>query len=258
VRGTFRKDLTLASGPEFRLTRRVSARVFSALLALAAVGWGVFDIWAGYRVVGAATALLAIAFVVQFVQLERAGWRFDGAVLRSRSVRVPVGDIEGVHMAFFRADCARLDRDPAWRAGSPGGRRRARGATHRGPAFRHASARFHAARGEPQLSCTPVPGLALLLAAAAAAPHFRLQALAVEGDVASVVAADLDGDGRKDLVAVYKIGVPPYQKRSFAIFWNRDGVFAPRPDLTLAVDEAEACAFDWAPSVRGPLKTCSW
>ena len=100
MRGTFRKDLTLASGPEFRLTRRVSARVFSALLALAAVGWGVFDIWAGYRVVGAATALLAIAFVVQFVQLERAGWRFDGAVLRSRSVRVPVGDIEGVHMAF--------------------------------------------------------------------------------------------------------------------------------------------------------------
>ena len=100
MRGTFRKDLTLASGPEFRLTRRASARVFSALLALVAVGWGVFDIWAGYRVVGAATALLAIAFVVQFVQLERAGWRFDGAVLRSRSVRVPVRDIEGVHMAF--------------------------------------------------------------------------------------------------------------------------------------------------------------
>ena len=78
----------------------MSARVFSALLALAAVGWGVFDIWAGYRVVGAATALLAIAFVVQFVQLERAGWRFDGAVLRSRSVSVRARDIEGVHMAF--------------------------------------------------------------------------------------------------------------------------------------------------------------
>src|SRR6267378_2539563 len=154
----------------------------------------------------------------------------------------------------FRADCARLDRDPAWRAGGPGGRRRARGAAHRRPAFRDASARIHAARGEPQLSCTPVPGLALLLAAAAAAPHFRLQALAVEGDVASVVAADLDGDGRKDLVAVYKIGVPPYQKRSFAIFWNRDGVFAPRPDLTLAVDEAEACAFDVGAVGPGPAE----
>ena len=100
MRGTFRKDLTLASGPEFRLTRRVSARVFSALLALAAVGWGVFDLWAGYRVVGAATALLAIAFVSQLVQLERAGWRFDGTVLRSRSVRVSARDIEGVHIAF--------------------------------------------------------------------------------------------------------------------------------------------------------------
>ncbi|HEY4883562.1 MAG TPA: VCBS repeat-containing protein [Myxococcales bacterium] len=99
-----------------------------------------------------------------------------------------------------------------------------------------------------------MPGLALLLAAAAAAPHFRLQSLAVEGDVASVVAADLDGDGRKDLVAVYKIGVPPYQKRSFAIFWNRDGVFAPRPDLTLAVDEAEACAFDVGAVGPGPAE----
>jgi hypothetical protein len=89
-----------------------------------------------------------------------------------------------------------------------------------------------------------VPTLLLLLAAAAAAPRFHPQALIVEGDVASVVAADLDGDGRKDLVVVYKAGIPPYQRRSFAIFWNRSGVFAPRPDLTLAVDEAEACAFD--------------
>lgn len=88
---------------------------------------------------------------------------------------------------------------------------------------------------------------ALLLAATAAAgapPRFRVQALAVDGDVASLVAADFDGDGRKDLLAVYTTGVPPYQKRFFALFWNRAGVFAPRPDLTLSVDEAEACAFD--------------
>jgi hypothetical protein len=94
----------------------------------------------------------------------------------------------------------------------------------------------------------------ILLAAAAAAPRFLVQSLAVEGDVASVVAADLDGDGRKDLVAVYKIGVPPYQKRSFAIFWNRAGVFAPRPDLTLAVDEAEACAYDVGAVGPGPAE----
>jgi VCBS repeat protein len=88
--------------------------------------------------------------------------------------------------------------------------------------------------------------LALLLAAAAAAgaPRFRVQTLRVDGDVASVVPADLDGDGRKDVLAVYKTGQPPYQRRFFAVFWNRAGVFAPRPDLTLSVDEAETCAFD--------------
>ena len=91
----------------------------------------------------------------------------------------------------------------------------------------------------------------LLIAAAAAAPRFHVQSLAVEGEVASVVATDLDGDGRKDLLAVYRTGNPPYQKRSFAIFWNRGGVFAPRPDLTLAVDEAEACAFDVGPASGG-------
>jgi hypothetical protein len=94
----------------------------------------------------------------------------------------------------------------------------------------------------------PVLGLTFLLAAAIAAPRFQIQSLMVEGDVASVVATDLDGDGRKDLLAVYLTGIPPYQRRWFAIFWNRSGVFAPRPDLTLAVDEAEACAFDVGPT----------
>ena len=96
-----------------------------------------------------------------------------------------------------------------------------------------------------------VPVSFLLLAAAAAAPRFHVQSLAVDGEVASVVATDLDGDGRKDVLAVYRTGIPPYQKRSFAIFWNRGGVFAPRPDLTLAVDEAEACAFDVGPANGG-------
>ena len=97
----------------------------------------------------------------------------------------------------------------------------------------------------------PVLVLTVLLAAATAAPRFHIQSLMVEGDVASVVATDLDGDGRKDLLAVYLTGIPPYQRRWFAIFWNRSGVFAPRPDLTLAVDEAEACAFDVGPTSGG-------
>ncbi|HTO95730.1 MAG TPA: VCBS repeat-containing protein [Myxococcales bacterium] len=94
----------------------------------------------------------------------------------------------------------------------------------------------------------------LMLAAAAAAPRFQVQELVVEGEVASVVASDLDGDGRKDLVVVYKTGLPPYQKRSFAVFWNRAGVFAPRPDWTQAVDEAEACAYDVGVVGPGPAE----
>jgi hypothetical protein len=100
VRGTFRRDLTLAPGPGFRLVRRRSARILSLLLALASIGWGAFDLWAGYRVVGLATAALAVAFVVQLAQGELAGWRFEGAELRSRRLRVPAEHIEGVYTSF--------------------------------------------------------------------------------------------------------------------------------------------------------------
>jgi hypothetical protein len=102
MRGAFRRDLTLAPGPGFRLQRRLAARVFSALLALAALGWGAFDVLAGLRLVGGATLALAIAFVVQLVQAELASWRFDGLELRSFRLRVPARQIEGVHLAFDR------------------------------------------------------------------------------------------------------------------------------------------------------------
>jgi hypothetical protein len=88
----------------------------------------------------------------------------------------------------------------------------------------------------------------LLLAVAAAQPRFRVEPLVVEGEVVSVTATDLDGDGKKDLLAVYTTGLPPYQKRFFAVFWNRKGVFAPRPDLVMPVSDEEACAFDVGPT----------
>jgi hypothetical protein len=90
--------------------------------------------------------------------------------------------------------------------------------------------------------------LAGALAVAAAGPRFRVEPLVVEGEVASVNATDLDGDGKKDLLAVYTTGLPPYQKRFIAIFWNRNGIFAPRPDLVLPVSDEEACAFDVGPT----------
>ena len=85
--------------------------------------------------------------------------------------------------------------------------------------------------------------LAIVLAAAAPG-RFRIEPLAVAGDVVSVVPADLDGDGRKDVLAAFTTGVPPYQKRFLAVFWNREGIFAPRPDLVLPVADDEICAFD--------------
>jgi len=100
VHGTFRKDLELSGGPEFKLTRRRSARVLSILLAIAAIGWGIFDLRAGHRLVGIATAVLAVAFVVQLVLAERSAWRFEGSDLRSHRFRLPAREIEGVHMAF--------------------------------------------------------------------------------------------------------------------------------------------------------------
>ena len=99
MRGTFRRDLALAPGPGFRLTRRRSARILSVLLALAAVGWGAYDLLAGHRAVGLATAALAVAFVVQLVQAELAGWRFEGEELRSRRLRLKAGEIESVHIS---------------------------------------------------------------------------------------------------------------------------------------------------------------
>jgi hypothetical protein len=96
----FRRDLELAPGTGFRLRRRLSARIFSALLALAAMAWGAFDLSIGYRVVGALTIALAVAFVVQLVWAELDSWRFENAELRSRRVRVPMMKIRGVQVEF--------------------------------------------------------------------------------------------------------------------------------------------------------------
>jgi len=90
----------LDPGPGFRLRRRTGARLLSALLAVAALGWGAFDLLTGFRVVGGATLALALAFVAQLVQGELASWRFDGVELRSRRLRLPARQIQGVHLAF--------------------------------------------------------------------------------------------------------------------------------------------------------------
>jgi hypothetical protein len=89
-------------------------------------------------------------------------------------------------------------------------------------------------------------GVAPEAAAGPPAARFAVARLAVDGDVLGLVPADLDGDGRLDLLAAYRTGLPPRQKRFLAVFWNQGRRFSPRPDQVIAVDDGETCAFDVA------------
>jgi hypothetical protein len=92
-----------------------------------------------------------------------------------------------------------------------------------------------------------VLAVALLLAAASArANRFDIRRLSVDGDMLAVVPADLDGDGKLDLLAVYRSGVPPAHRRFFGLFWNRGRAFSARPDAVIPLDERTSCAFDVA------------
>ena len=75
------------------------------------------------------------------------------------------------------------------------------------------------------------------------APRFEQTKLAVDGNVLSVTPADLDGDGKRDLVVVYQNGPEPEPPRWFGVFWNKDGAFSAKPDVVIKVDP-KACAYD--------------
>lgn len=87
--------------------------------------------------------------------------------------------------------------------------------------------------------------LTSILISASNVPSFEAKTLGVDGDMLEVVASDLDGDGKKDLVALYKKGIAPKETRHFAIFWNRGGRYFERPDEVFAAGD-DACAFDVA------------
>jgi hypothetical protein len=78
VRGTFRRDLTLATGEgaSFRLRRRWGARVLSWALVAAAFFATALDLLARRP--------MGIVFLVVQIRAELDGWRFDGSNLVRR------------------------------------------------------------------------------------------------------------------------------------------------------------------------------
>lgn len=96
----------------------------------------------------------------------------------------------------------------------------------------------------------PRVSLSLLLVVSAlahAAPPagFAIEHLTVDGHLERVDAADLDGDGKLDLIAVVIKGDGDKAERSLAIFWNQGKPFSATPDLVLPA-AADVCAFDLA------------
>jgi hypothetical protein len=106
----YRRDLELAPGTEFRLRRRLSSRLLSASLALAAVAFGAYDIAAGRLWIGVGTLILAIGFVAQLTQAEIDSWRFEERYVVRRMLtlrglseeRLHATEIRGVHVAFAK------------------------------------------------------------------------------------------------------------------------------------------------------------
>jgi hypothetical protein len=86
VRGSFRRDLTLAAGEgaTFRLRRSWAARLLSWGLASAALIATVLDVIAHRPLVAAAQLTLGIAFIALQIRAELDGWRFDGSNLVRR------------------------------------------------------------------------------------------------------------------------------------------------------------------------------
>ncbi len=62
------------------------------------------------------------------------------------------------------------------------------------------------------------------------APQFAIDELRVPGRLTAVHAEDVDGDGRRDLLALFSVGAPPRIERRVALFLNHRDRFSPVPD----------------------------
>lgn len=88
--------------------------------------------------------------------------------------------------------------------------------------------------------------MAAFAGAAQAAPlTLSVEHLIVDGHVRQVDAADLDGDGKLELIAVVVKGEGDKAKRSLSIFWNDGKAFATAPNVVVPAP-ADLCAYDLA------------
>ena len=85
----------------------------------------------------------------------------------------------------------------------------------------------------------------LLFAFSAAASDFRMIECKVTGKIGTVVAKDLNNDGRNDLVVSYVVGSPPNHKSKIAVFISDNSGPKEAPDFVMDLP-GDACLFDLA------------
>ena len=113
-------------------------------------------------------------------------------------------------------------------------------------------------RTRPLPLLSRIPALAavaaLLLggAAAGAEDSFEVRRVESPGRTTAAELADLDGDGRADLIAAAFSGIPPDDRRELRVHFQReDGSLPDAPDLVLPLPEGSA-AYDVADLPDGP------
>src|SRR5262245_8741433 len=93
--------------------------------------------------------------------------------------------------------------------------------------------------------CAGLVGAALAAAAAAEEP-FAIQAFALGGRVVAAELVDLDGDARADLLCATVDGMPPDERRTLYVFYQKaDRTFPGTPDWSAPLPDG-AAAFDLA------------
>jgi hypothetical protein len=105
----------------------------------------------------------------------------------------------------------------------------------------------------PETAAVILTSIVLCHAAAARAdPLFDIDTIESRGRSVAAELADLDGDGRTDLMVVVLLGIPPEEQRRVRVYLQKpDGSLPRKPDYAIEVPERSA-AYDLADLKGGP------